>query len=115
MNFEPGKEYDAKMNITSMETTGIKAGASFIAPTEKTKKVQEALIKMCIGELNKTTKECASKNSQITLVPEGTMEKQAKAGKSSTSGGEKKKKLRKMTPEEKAARAARKAAKTKEY
>ena len=47
-------------------------------------------------------------------LPEGTMDKQAKSGKSS-SGGEKKKKLRKMTPEEKAARAARKASKTKEY
>ena len=47
-------------------------------------------------------------------LPEGTMDKQAKSGKPS-SGGEKKKKLRKMTPEEKAARAARKASKTKEY
>merc|ERR1712048_311539 len=90
-NLAPGKEYDAQMTVTSVETQDIQTGAYFCEPTEKTKQVHERLIAMCMDDINASQRRHAAKNDQITLVD---------ASESATKT-KKKKKYRKRTEAEK--------------
>ena len=60
-------EYDAHMTVTSVETQDVQTGAYFCEPTEKTKKVHENLIRLCMADLNKKQQDFAAVNPQVTL------------------------------------------------
>jgi len=55
------------MTVTSVEAQDIQTGAYFCEPTEKTKKVHERLIQMCMDDINKKQREKADKNPQMSL------------------------------------------------
>jgi hypothetical protein len=81
------------MTVTSVETNSIKTGAYFCEPTEKTKKVHENLIQMCLADLAKSQASANNKNEQF--VKEG-------------GAPVKKKKYRKRTDEEKSEKSRKK-------
>ena len=58
-------EYEAK--VTDVEQKDVQTGAYFTEPTEKTRKIHEKLIQMCMADIDNKTRKFAANNPQVTL------------------------------------------------
>lgn len=66
-------EYDGAITVQSVEATDIQTGAYFCEPTEKTKKVHEHLIQLCLDQLDGRQKQYEGSNPQ-RVAPSGSTE-----------------------------------------
>ena len=53
--------------MTDVEQKDVQTGAYFTEPTEKTRKIHEKLIQMCMADIDNKTRKFAANNPQVTL------------------------------------------------